>query len=67
MSRDQVLPTRLLLFVTLLVVLPAYGLYTGDIGVLWAALWLGGVLFVWKWRWWWEPIRAYVGPERGQP
>jgi hypothetical protein len=65
-SRDQFLTTKLLLFVALFVVLPAYGLYTGKIGVLWTALWLGGVLFVWKWRWWWEPIRNRVGPDPEQ-
>ena len=63
MSRDQFLPTKPLLLVALLVVFPAYGLYTGQVGVLWAGIWLGGALFVLKWRWWWEPIRAYVSPE----
>lgn len=67
MSRDQFLPTRILLFVALLVVVPSYGLYTGEIGVLWASLWLGGALFVWKWRWWWEPIREHVAPGADQP
>lgn len=66
MSRDEIFPTRLLLFVTLLVVLPSYGLYTGAIGVFWASLWLGGALFVWKWRWWWEPIQDRVGPGSGR-
>lgn len=66
MSRDQFLPTGLLLLIALLVVLPAYGLYTGEMRVLWAALWLGGVLFVWKWRWWWEPIRDRVRPDLNQ-
>ena len=67
MSRDQFLPTRLLLLIALLVVLPAYGLYTGEIAVLWSALLLGGALFVWKWRWWWVPIREYVSPSADQP
>lgn len=62
MSRDQIRSSALLLFVGLLIVLPAYGLYTGDFGVTWSALILGGALFVWKWRWWWLPIRKRVTP-----
>jgi hypothetical protein len=65
-TRDQFLPTRLLLLIALLVVLPSYGLYTGYVGVMWASLWVGGALFVWKWRWWWEPIRDRVRPDPDQ-
>ncbi|MFC6737316.1 hypothetical protein [Halolamina salina] len=67
MPRDQFLPPALLLLFTLLVALPAYGLYTGDIAVLWTSLLLGGALFVWKWRWWWTPIQKYVQPGANEP
>ncbi|MWG33597.1 hypothetical protein [Halomarina oriensis] len=63
MARSQFLPTRILLLSLLLVVLPTYGLYEGtESGVSFAttSLILGAVLFVWKWRWWWTPIREYV-------
>lgn len=69
MSRSQFVPSRLLLLALLLVVLPAYGLSVGNEGgtsFALASLLLGVVLFVWKWRWWWTPIREYVRTDRSE-
>jgi len=67
MSRVQFVSNRILLLLFFLVVLPVYGLYTDQVGFTLQSGMLGAILFVWKWRWWWEQIREYIKPDVNSP
>jgi hypothetical protein len=59
-SRDQFLPTRLLLLLIVAFVTPVYAFVTEQFGLVVVSIGVGALLFAWKWRWWWEPLRAYI-------
>ena len=59
-SPSQFVSNRILLLALLLLVFPSYGVYAGQSAIVVYSLIVGGLLFVWKWRWWWKPIRAFV-------
>ena len=63
MNRSQSHVLRILFLLLPLVILPSIALYEGsENSVAFAAtsMILGALLFVWKWRWWWTPVREYV-------
>jgi hypothetical protein len=67
MAVDYSLPYGLLLIVFLGFILPAYAFMTGEFQWI-LGVFPAGVLFVVKWRWWWSPLREFIGmDEQKQP
>lgn len=63
MPRSQFVSNRFLLLFLLLIVVPIAAIYTNQSALMLASLFIGAVLFVWKWRWWWDQLRTYVEPD----
>ncbi len=60
MSRGEFVPVRLLLLGFVGFFLPIYGLATDRVAYVIYGSVFGGVLFVVRWRWWWEPLQSYL-------
>ena len=60
MPSSQFIPARLLSLLIFGLVLPVYGFVSGEFIWILRGVLFGGILFVWKWRWWWNPISEYV-------
>lgn len=64
MPSFQLIPNRVLLLLFVALILPAYGFATGEFQWVMWGIFIGSVLFVLKWRWWWDPLREHFATHR---
>ena len=62
MPSHQYILKRLLLLSVVALVLPAYRLLSGESIWILRGVLFGSLLFIWKCRWWWDPLSKYAQP-----
>jgi hypothetical protein len=66
MPDGQFVSTRLLVLVLVAFVTPVYAFVTAQFGLVFLSAVLGALLFAWKWRWWWVPLREHVEADESE-
>jgi len=59
-------PKGLSVLVFLGLIMPLYSFISGDFIWLFYGVIFAGVLFIVKWRWWWQPLRENLGAGKQQ-